>query len=382
MPIQSDIIEPFPSGIAIIEFVIIDFLLLISFFIIIIKRKNIFVGTYDVLEMENGNKIRGLLSVLIVIHHLSLNIRYAFILKAFSIIGIVCVAIFFFYSGYGLMLNYSKCDNYLKSFFSKRLMKIILPYLVSMLMTWLGYLLIKYKFTPREMLNSIFDGNPFVRYSWYVLTIIVLYIVFFLSGKIFKSPKKMLGGIFIGTLLYSVVVISKFSWGNWTINSCFSFLFGAAASIYQERAQKILCPNKKYAMLLFAVFFLCGSMIVFKFLNGGFILNQIIKFPEIADYLLTKPLLIIGMNVLCFVLIILSFWWLRKIKLNDKVFLFLGKISFNIYLYHGLIMYLLRNSRFYCKVDILYMILTFALTLLIATIMTKVNEIVYVKILL
>ena len=78
MPIQSDLIEPFPSGIAILEFIIIDILLLISFFIIIIKRKNIFAGNYDVLELKTDNKIRGLLAVLIVLHHLSLNILYAF----------------------------------------------------------------------------------------------------------------------------------------------------------------------------------------------------------------------------------------------------------------------------------------------------------------
>ena len=212
MPIQSDIIEPFLSKAAMFEFFVIDFLLLISLLIMIIKRKSIFFGTYNVLDFTNSNKIRGLLAILIVLHHLSITIRYAFTLKIFSLVGIVCVAIFFFYSGYGLMLNYSEHDNYLKSFFSKRLLKIIFPYLTSMFLTWIGYVLTKYKFTLREMLNSLFDGNPFVRYSWYVLAIIILYIVFFLSAKIFKSPKKMLIGIFIGTLIYVVIVINKFSW--------------------------------------------------------------------------------------------------------------------------------------------------------------------------
>lgn len=64
-------------------------------------------------------------------------------------------------------------------------------------------------------------------------------------------------------------------------------------------------------------------------------------------------------------------------RLNDKVFTFLGNISFEIYLYHGLVMYLLRNPRFYCRVDYLYAILVIGLSIILAKLMNIANNKIY-----
>jgi len=55
----------------------------------------------------------------------------------------------------------------------------------------------------------------------------------------------------------------------------------------------------------------------------------------------------------------------------------LGNISFEIYLYHGLVMYLLRNPRFYCRIDYLYVILVIGLSIILAKLMNIANNKIY-----
>ncbi len=378
MPIQSDIIQPFPKGIAMIEFFLIDILFLFFAILLIVKRNTVFGKDYDVLSLNCSLKIRGALAILIVLHHLSLTIRYTILFKVFTLIGAPCVAIFFFYSGFGLMTNYVVRENYLKAFVSKRILKILIPYVLSFFITWLGYLLTKYKYTPREVINSLFDGDPVVRYSWYVLTILIFYTVFYLSCKILKHPKAVLLGIFLGTVIYCIVVTNSFSWGNWTINSCFAFCLGTIMAVYKENLVKFLTPNKKYIFYSLFVLLCCGGVLIFVVLSDErFSFVDMTKYPPIADYMMKKPLSVIAMNIICAVLIVILFWLFKKVKLNEKIFCFLGKISFEIYLYHGLIMYLLRNPLGYCKIDILYLIITFVLTILISFIMHKFGKIVH-----
>ena len=77
--------------------------------------------------------LRGLLATGIVLHHLSLRLveaspDCAWIWSQFSFWGAPIVAVFFFLSGYGLMVSLiTKGQKYLDGFLKKRLLKIVLP---------------------------------------------------------------------------------------------------------------------------------------------------------------------------------------------------------------------------------------------------------------
>lgn len=77
--------------------------------------------------------LRGLLATGIVLHHLSLRLVEAspdcpWIWSQFSFWGAPIVAVFFFLSGYGLMVSLiTKGQKYLDGFLKKRLLKIVLP---------------------------------------------------------------------------------------------------------------------------------------------------------------------------------------------------------------------------------------------------------------
>ena len=87
--IKSDSIYPLPNDVAIFNINIVDIIFLIGIICLIIKRKSIFNANNDVLDKHNSNKIKGLLALLIIIHHLSIYIKDTILLKVFTIVGAI-----------------------------------------------------------------------------------------------------------------------------------------------------------------------------------------------------------------------------------------------------------------------------------------------------
>ncbi len=374
--IKSDSIYPLSNDVAIFNINIVDIIFLIGVICLIIKRKSIFNSNNDVLDKYNSNKIKGLLAILIIMHHLSIYIKDVILFKILTIIGIIAVSAFFFYSGYGLMTSYLKKESYLKDFLNKRIMKIVIPYIIAIIFTGLAYLLTR-QLTPRKIFNSLVEGEPIVRFSWYVLAIIILYVVFYLSAKFLKKKKMINIAVFGGTILYCIVVNNVLGFNNWWVNSCFAFFIGIFWASYKERYAITLKDKNKiirYAIILLIILFV---IIGFQFFTSEYAAMDIINNTNLADDIMKQPIPVINMNIICIILLFMLFNILEKVRLNDKVFTFLGNISFEIYLYHGLVMYLLRNPCYYCRIDYIYAILVIGLSIILAKLMNVANNKIY-----
>ena len=274
------------------------------------------------------------------------------------------------------MISYLKKENYLKDFLNKRIMKIVIPYIIAIIFTILAYLLTG-QLTPRKIFNSLVEGEPVVRFSWYVLAIIILYVVFYLSAKFLKKKKMINIAVFGGTILYCIVINNILGFNNWWVNSCFAFFIGIYWASYKEK-YAITLKNKnkiiRYAIMLSIILF---AIIGIQFFTSGYAIMDIINDTDLADNIMREPIPVINMNIICIALLFILFTILEKMRLNDKVFTFLGNISFEIYLYHGLVMYLLRNPCFYCRIDYLYVILVIGLSIILAKLMNIANNKIY-----
>ena len=91
------------------------------------------VRIYD-FSLENTLPLRGVLALLIALHHVSQRIVSTPILSEFSKWGEYIVALFFFIMGYGLTISYEKKGtSYLDGFFKRRIIKLILPYIICII---------------------------------------------------------------------------------------------------------------------------------------------------------------------------------------------------------------------------------------------------------
>lgn len=143
---------------------------------------------------DKTNLLKSILPILIILHHC----YFLEGMKFMGLWGVTLVALFFLISGYGLMSSYLKYkDAYLKNFLSKRLNKIIVPYLLCLLIYTLFSILLK-----NDTLRMVFstDVGHWLPYSWFVIVITGGYLAFYVTFNNNLDVKKKI-------VLFSIVVI-------------------------------------------------------------------------------------------------------------------------------------------------------------------------------
>lgn len=155
-------------------------------------------GSYneDYLAPKQSKTVRGVAAIFILFHHLSFKIcvEGSIFYNCYAYVGILCVAVFFFYSGYGLTISLRNKKNYMQGFIRKRFLTILVPYLMIAFIYWIWSAMNGNPYSIRYMLLSYLSGYPFVENSWYVVVILFYYLVFYILVKIGGSttPKSYL----------------------------------------------------------------------------------------------------------------------------------------------------------------------------------------------
>lgn len=256
--------------------------------------------------------IKGLCIVVIIIHHISLRMQPPKLMLPYTCFGHLAVSIFLFLSGYGLTMSKLKKENYLNKFFSKRLSKVYLPFvLVNAITLLLLFFALNTKFSVIQTILYLSGINLIDSTQWFVIAILLFYVVFYFSFKFFKpeiAPKIIL----IYAFSYFLILIF-FRLGEWWYNTVFCFPIGVYIALYYNKFIDFM--KKHYAaiclssLISFALFFYLGHLI-----------------PTVFSAFFNT------ISSICFVFLTLSF--LFKVKINSKPFIFIGGISYEMYLIH------------------------------------------------
>ena len=227
---------------------------------------------------------------------------------------------FFFLSGYGL----SKADSDKKVSFRlvlKRILRLMIPYWMCDILYLIGHYAFGFKLstevTPLKIAGSVLALNSIVSFSWYVLAMAAVYILFYLCLKFVK--KKHTAAVMIAVMIAGFAFVPEI----WT--SYFAFPIGVLAVKYENR---ILSFLKKYingliAAAAFGVIVAASCVIKIYGQNTD---NELLM--SICDAVGSAAFVIV-------MFIILS-----KVKIGGKIAAFYGRISYEFYLLHGLGIYI------------------------------------------
>lgn len=128
-------------------------------------------------------------AICIILGHVS---QYTSIAESFNYyfgIGGECVALFLFFSAYGLFFSVKNKNNYLKGFFKHRLSKIVIPLIITYVVTLPIYGILVGEIDWKELVLTIITGGPYLKYSWFVTEIVLLYAIFWFVMKTTLSEK-------------------------------------------------------------------------------------------------------------------------------------------------------------------------------------------------
>ena len=321
-------------------------LLLISLFVYLIPRTDV-----DYLSNKSTKSLKGLLALLIIFHHISQKITTGENFSNFEYMGRYIVALFFFLSGYGLYFQYRNNATYMENFLKKRLVRIFIPFFVFIV------IYVIYRAALGEVVNVDFflsfwkDHSNIIYNGWFINSIIVLYVIFYVSfvGKDSKIAEYKL--VFL-TLVY-IFWKAYQNHGDWEYVSIMAFLLGVFWMKNRASIDKILEKN-------YFIFLVSFSILMYIFHHYDVIMKNIGITNEYVYYG------IVG-NLCTTVFVVYFLLLTNKLNFSNKYLDFLGDISFEIYMIHGLVMHCLGKFFVSSDVnDVLYTIVVFCVSIISA----------------
>ena len=287
-------------------------------------------GYYDdFLSLPQANAVKGFFILLVFISHsLTMvgNAGYSFptALDKFgdqlqTHFGQLIVAMFLFYSGYGVMESLAhKGRAYLQSYPKRRLLTTLLNFDVAVLFFLLLDYAIGIHYNFRHILYSLLAWKSVGNTEWYIFAILFCYVAFYSCSLLFSSnPKRLAFSVLLLSLAYMIAI--SFKKQHWWYDTILCFPTGVLFSVYKE--QIIPAFKRWYYPILLFLFFL------FLFLHCS-------DLPDLRG--LTYNLQSISFALLIVLLTM-------KLKSGNRAINWLGTKLFPIYVYQCIPMLLVSG---------------------------------------
>ncbi len=252
----------------------------------------------------------------------------------------IAVTLFFIFSAYGLEVRVKRKEDYLDHFLVKRFTAILIPYILSSL--------IRLMFG----VDLTYGGASFVH------VLIIYYIIFYFVHIKIKNTKKREYVLLLFTLCYSIV---GFFWGykfrlpkiglNW-YQEALGLTIGVFIAYHYEKMNRFF-KNRvivKLALWIPAAVFLKYTFDMY--ISNGYI--QEYKF--LCNYIYRMAA---AVSVIVVIMLLFSHF-----SLGNYVSRQLGKISFEVFLYHGFYL------QFLLKLPVEWNGNSYILTVVVCTIIT------------
>ena len=274
--------------------------------------------------------------------------------------GTYIVSIFFFLSAYGLYVQNESRENYLDNFLVKRLSKIIVPFFIISLI-YMFYRFVNGQLIDLNFFINLFkQGSTIIYNGWFVDIIILMYIFFYLSFKFFQN--KFLSIVFNTIFIICYICLAiKLGYNFWWYNSVLAFAIGLIWAKNQNKIDRFL---EKYYFIVIVL------VTVLLFVSHRY--DILLKYLHIEDsysYALAANL----DNIIFTIYFIIVF--LKKINFSNVYLNLIGRISFELYMIHGLVISMFAKIFVSSRVnDVLFTLFVLIISLILAWIVNKIDK--------
>ena len=316
------------------------------------------------LSVGRTKQYRGLFAIVVVLHHLSQKTTTGILFPCFDDMGNLAVAVFFFLTGYGLQKQYIiKGKEYRKGFLQKRISIVLIPYLIMTLIYWFIAWLFGDKYSLYDVIHKMIIGKPIVTYSWYIISVLIFYFVFWIMMLLCKRPGTIIALSFLWIGVY-VVLCYKLGYETWWYLSSHLLIVGIIYGLYEKRITSII---KEHFTVIFLCVWTCFAALV--------ILYPRLASVSVHQFTLTCLYYFIGSVLFAAGFLLLT----HKVHIDSPALKKAGEISLDIYLSHGLFINLFQNI-FPVYNDFLWCICVVVSTLVFSYIFHSLIKLLYKRI--
>ena len=315
----------------------------------------------EVMSFANTKAFLGFCSLAIILHHCAQRTCVPWIpvncivhgLDGFQCVGYICVATFFFCSGYGMYVSKASKKDFFVGY-NKRIRKLLFPAATM----WLTFFVIeKAKGMNIQQPKWIYTFS----YAWFIYALLYMYVFFYLAFHVNKKEKLGLPIMVIAALIYAVFC-HFFSPGAWWYCTQYMFVIGIVMARHKD---EILAGLKKF----YPVWMILSVIVTAVFFYVANYYNYFIALLGVAYNDSTHDTVeLIGQTISAFSSVLFFLLIGMKVSVGNKVLKFLGTFTLEIYLVHPLFVQLfgfafLQNqvkSLFYIKNVFLYALVVMA----------------------
>lgn len=298
--------------------------LIILFFVALVlsSLKKNSVNIQQTLSSSISQSLRGISAVEIMLGHIGIATQSVF-LYANRKAGILFVGIFFMLSGYGLIYSLNNKPNYINNFLKKRMCRIFFPaYIVYIVFLFIELCQGERNCTFISAMKYIFLGDFANGYRWYVVEIIGIYLVFRILYQRFSIHYANIIFLMISMTFTICAFILRLENPWYGSMLCFNvgLFYGEYTKEINEYFQRNFWLKNIFCIFITLLgiggFFICGETfwgnVVFRNIASVFWIFWLISV-------------------------------LQKVSIHSPLSIFLGRISYEIYLVHPMVIILLKD---------------------------------------
>lgn len=341
-----------------------NIMFIILLILILYKMKiNIKEEIEDYSGKEQSTCIKGIFIFIVFLSHLRQYATFGgkwldkpgiFVL---SFLGQLMVAMFLFYSGFGIYESIKKKGyTYIKNMPKNRILKTFFELAIAII----SYIICNYflgiKHNLKRTLLAFTGWTSIGNSNWYMFTIFFLYISTFIIFAIFKN-RKYIPVILtsIATIIY-VILLGMIKETYW-VNTALCYIAGMWYSVCLEKINTFLKQHKAsyYGLFILISLLFIGFRIIIKNNYSNLLYN---------------------VQAIMFCLIIMLFT--MKVKINNKILLWFGNNLFWIYILQRMPMRILvRFDLNKYLLIVLSLLMTIILTFLYSKFVPKLENIMF-----
>jgi len=201
----------------------------------------------DYMSQERTTSIKGVFAFIIVMSHM---LQYITISNApdrfagtiITAIGQLMVAMFFFYSGYGISESSRNKQGYMKSFFKNRILKTLVHFDLAIILFIIFNAFIGVRYSPERTLLSFVGWSSIGNSNWFVFCTLALYVVTLIAfGVLHKYRRIAIAAVWVLTIALAVLLrVVKEDY--WWYNTLLCYPLGM---LWSEIRQPIECAMRK-----------------------------------------------------------------------------------------------------------------------------------------
>ena len=302
-------------------------------------------GEEDFLSIRQTGAVQSAACIGIILHHLSQQVtNYGSLDKGlitvFSYAGILFTAVFFFFSGYGLMVSLQRRTDYLNTFLQRRLPTVLIPFwLCNSIILLTNRLFYGVRYSFDQMIRYISGIDLINGNGWFIIEIVIIYVLFFALFSMFRNRDIAL--ILLTMAVFVLIAYGFFSghdpkneqWfkGEWWYNSTITFALGLWYARFRHKLDSFFSLRYRTLSVLFSLLFI-ASFRFSVYCVGRYGYYYYLSVSVGRKY---ACITLVSQATTCSIFVIWLILLLMKITLGNRILASLGKIRLPLFLLHG-----------------------------------------------